>query len=349
MNGEDNGAGQDQGPVIDQRGALIEARMNMERASGIGVSLGGLDTRDMAQVVEYAKGMALSGPMVPGFCRNQVWTCFGLCIQAMEWKMSPFSVARMAYEVENRRTKEKTIAYMSQLTHAVLESRAPLKARLAVRYEGEGDDTVCVVSGTFRGETEPREWRSPKLGDRRPKVQKRRDRQGNEYETTPGSPLWADKPLVQLFYDTSRDWARIYCPDVTLGIYGNDEMADAGFEPTSGGAPPDDGGLSARLTSSALARAGFPSEQAVAAVDAAMEARDNAPVLPENLSLSVEHADGASQPPAEASSATEAPHDQPAATVEPGQATAADPATSAPEPPDGRLRRRRGPPPELRQ
>jgi hypothetical protein len=276
MNGDDRDG--ERSEVIDQRGALIESKINMERASTIGVALGGLNTSDMAQVLEYAKGMALSGPMVPAFCRNQVWTCFGICVQAIEWQMSPFSLARMAYAVENTRTREITVSYMSQVHHAVLESRAPLKERLKVRYEGEGDDTVCVVSGVFKGETEPREWKSPRLGDRRPKPQTRKNRQtGEEYTTTSGSPLWESKPLVQLFYDTSRDWARIYCPDVTLGLYSRDEMEDAGFSDTGPprGEPDDDGGLGARLTSSALARAGFPAEAAAATIDAELAKRNN--------------------------------------------------------------------------
>ncbi|HET9538081.1 MAG TPA: hypothetical protein VFP43_22500, partial [Mesorhizobium sp.] len=43
------------------------------------------------------------------------------------------------------------------------------------------------------------------------------------------SPLWLTKPRVQLFYDASRDWARINCPDVLAGVYTKDELPD--FEP----------------------------------------------------------------------------------------------------------------------
>jgi hypothetical protein len=214
--------------------------------------------------------MALSGSMVPSFCRNRPWTCFGICVQAIEWRMSPFALAREAYEVENRRTQETTVAFTSKVQHAVIEARAPIKQRLAVRYEGTGDDMVCIVSGTFKNETEPREWRSERLADRRPKPEERMNRQTKEkYTVTPGSPLWQSKPQVQLFYDTSRDWIRVYCPDVSLGLYGRDELDEANFEPAPPASPatptpppgtgsvPEDGGLQSRLSEAALKKMGF--------------------------------------------------------------------------------------------
>jgi len=242
------------------RSDLIEKRIDRGLAGDILVSreAGGVSIAKLGEAMEAAKLMAISGPMVPSFMRDQPGVCFGIVWKALHWGMDPFAVAGMSYEVENGRTKERTVAFMSQLIHAVVEARAPIKGRLQVRYEGEGDDRVCIVGGTFHGEDAPREHRSPRLGDRRPKTQVKQGKFG-EYETTPGSPLWQTKPDVQLFYDTSRDWARIYCPDVLLGVYTKEEMADAGFTETPAPAapPPPDNGLHARLSASALARAGF--------------------------------------------------------------------------------------------
>jgi hypothetical protein len=264
----------------DLRAERIESRVNEERAKSISVSLGGgLDIADMAQVFEYAKGMSLSGPMVPAFCRNRPWVCFGICVQAIEWGISAFSLARGAYEVKDNRSGETTVAYTSQVLHAVLEKRAPIKERLDVRYEGEGDDLVCIVTGAFKGEEKAREWRSPKLGERRPEKIKKRSRynDGEEYEVIPGSPLWYSKPMVQLFYDTSRDWGRVFCPDVIMGVYDRDEMQEHGFEPTAGstGTPPDDGGLGERLSARAISQMGFAPAHVVAnAVDEAKAKAD---------------------------------------------------------------------------
>jgi hypothetical protein len=272
---------------VTDRADLIERKIDRSIADDILISpqAGGVDIRKLGQVMEAAKLMSLSGSMVPFFLRNNPGGCFGIIWKGLAWGMDPFAVASMAYEVENRRTKEKTVAYMSQLIHAIIEARAPIKQRLKVDYEGEGDDRVCIVSGTFIGEDEPRKHRSPRLGDRRPKPRGRdsrdpRDENGVSEaaeDTSPGSPLWRTKPDVQLFHDTSRDWARIYCPDVLLGIYTREEMEEVGFTPASPASretPPDDGGFGQRLSASALARAGF-IDQAVAAASEAVANRDS--------------------------------------------------------------------------
>ncbi|KRR17811.1 hypothetical protein CQ14_37605 [Bradyrhizobium lablabi] len=69
---------------------------------------------------------------------------------------------------------------------------------------------------TFKGEREPRYF--PPLdaapdqftpGKLRPKR--------NDCGRIKGSPLWDIKPDLQLFYNTSRNWARMYAPDVISG------------------------------------------------------------------------------------------------------------------------------------
>lgn len=320
---------------VSNRADLIERKIDRALADDITISreTGGVDIRKLGEVMEAAKLMALSGSMVPAFLRENPGGCFAILWRAYAWGMDPFAVASMAYEVKNKRTQETTVAFMSQLIHAIIEARAPIKERLAVRYEGEGDERVCIVSGTFVGEKEPREHRSPRLGDRKPKARGRdsrdpRDEDGiNEAadDRAAGSPLWRTKPDVQLWYDTSRDWARIYCPDVLLGIYSREEMQEVGFEPPAPPAPPppDDGGLGMRLSSSALARAGFPAAQAAATVDAAMVERDNGGRgIPESLSV---------DPAAEA-----APEERPAAPGGPeagnGSGTPEDATPGSPPP-----------------
>ena len=130
-----------------ERADLIERKIDREIADNILISEqgGGVDIRKLGQVMEVAKLMSLSNSMVPSFLRENPGGCLGIVWKALSWGMEPFAVASMAYEVENRKTKEKTVAFMSQLIHAIIETRAPLKKRLAVRYEGEGDDRVCIA------------------------------------------------------------------------------------------------------------------------------------------------------------------------------------------------------------
>jgi hypothetical protein len=173
---------------------------------------GGMVIDTFGQMVEVAKLLSILDVAVPPHLRNKPRLCLAVVMQAQQWEMDARAVASQSYVVKNRDTE--SVAWMAQLLHAVIERKAPIKKRLDVRYEGEGETRVCIVSGTFHDEDAPREWRSPPLGVRRPK--------------SGGSPLWTAKPDVQLFYDTSRDWCRIYCPDVLLGLYSRDEMEEFG-------------------------------------------------------------------------------------------------------------------------
>src|SRR5215472_3154728 len=152
--------------------------------------------------------------------RNQPGMCWATILQATAWRLDPFFVARNSFVTNDQ------IGYTSALFRAVIETRAPLKeAALRCRYEGEGDDLVCIVYATFKGESEPREHRSPPLKEVRPPM--------GDKGVRKGSPLWDKKPALQLFYNTSRDWARMYCSSVVGGIYTEDDFAEGNFPPAS--------------------------------------------------------------------------------------------------------------------
>lgn len=199
----------------------IEGRIDVKAAGSVGVSFGrgGIIFTSMAEVMEMSKLMAVSKQAVPPHCRGEVGICFGIVMQAIEWNMSPFAVANKSYLVNDR------IAYESQLIHAVIEARAPLKERLAYEITGEGEDRRCRVWGTFKGESSPRYFTSEPLKT----FTKTTTKQGRNgpYTVGPKSPLWADQPEVQLFYHTSRNWCRIYCPGELMGIYAPDELEDS--------------------------------------------------------------------------------------------------------------------------
>jgi hypothetical protein len=194
--------------------AEIERRVDRTIAGAVVVShdIGGVKFTSMIEVMEFAKLMAVSGAAVPAHLRGNPGACLGIVVQALEWRMSPFAVANKSY-IANDRT-----AYESQLIHAIVEARAPLKGRLRFEILGEGDERRCKVSGTFVREDKPHTYTSETLA-------KLRDARGrNDRGQVKGSPLWDTQPEVQLFYSASRTWARLYCPDVILGIYAVDEL-----------------------------------------------------------------------------------------------------------------------------
>src|SRR5208337_3001097 len=248
---------------------IAEARVNLDRSSTIILSreAGGINSQiDWAQAFEIAKYMARSGPMVAEFLRGSPWACLGIYVQAFEWNMSPWRVAQMAYLVESRKTGQQMVSYPSQLIHALIEARAPITDRLSHRFDGSDDGLTCTVWTTLRNKdgTPGRviEYTSPTLGERKKalRIKISVDADG-EVATVKGSPLWTQKPKVQLYYDTSRDWARMFFPDILMGIYSKDELEDqegwAEAKKISDTTTEPDSGFTRRLTSQAISRAGF--------------------------------------------------------------------------------------------
>src|SRR6516164_7339192 len=80
----------------------------------------GLAFETMAQVLEFAKLMSISGVAVPKHLRSNPGACLAICVQALEWRQSPFAVANKSYSVNDR------LAYEAQLINAVILSRAPI-------------------------------------------------------------------------------------------------------------------------------------------------------------------------------------------------------------------------------
>jgi len=187
--------------------AKIEDRIDRTASGAIAVSdeLGGIRFTNMMEVMEFAKMLAISKEAVPQHLRGEPGICLAVCIQALEWRFSPFAVANKSYVVNGR------LAWESQLVHAVIEQRAPLVGRIRHSYEGEGDERRCIVSGRARGEKEDLIYTSPPIGKITPK----------------NSPLWKTKPDLQLYYNASRDWCRVYFPDVLLGVFSEDELRDS--------------------------------------------------------------------------------------------------------------------------
>jgi len=193
----------------------VEKRVELVKASDIPVeaTIGGVIIQTVAELAKLADTLARGGVAVPPHCRNQGGTCFALCLQAREWGFPIMSVINKSYVVNDR------IGYESQLIHAVVEQNAPIKNRLRYEIVGTGDERRCKVWATFNGEDKPHEYISEPLAKLRENRPQKRDGSGPG-----GSALWDTNPEVQMFYSASRQWARLYCPDVILGAYTPDEL-----------------------------------------------------------------------------------------------------------------------------
>jgi len=190
----------------------------MQRARALIPVSQGAQPINFAQQVDFAKTMAQARCALPKHLQGNPGDCLAIIDIAQAAGFSPYMVANKTYVGPGGR-----LEFESQLYHAfVIKSNRLKDGALHVKYDGEGDDMTCTVWGTLRGEATPRYHTSSILSKLRPRAVVGKD--GNEY--VKGSPLWLKKITVQMFYDTSRDWARMFCPIATLGLLAQYEQEE---------------------------------------------------------------------------------------------------------------------------
>ncbi len=200
--------------------------LDPERTAMVPVRGGGLKFENAYQMAEAAKLMSTAGPLLPPWLQGNVGGCWAIILRSDEIGISPLTLAAMSFVTEKKGVQR--IGWDSSYFRTLVEMYAPIKERLQARYEGEGDDLVCIVYATFKGEIEPRQF--PPRGTEKDFTLKKLHPGHNDYGAVKGSQLWDDKPPLQLFYAMSRDWARMYCTDIVAGIYSKEELIESGFE-----------------------------------------------------------------------------------------------------------------------
>jgi len=136
----------------------------------------------------------------------------------LRWGMDPYAVAQKTHLVNG------TLGYEAQLVIAVVNNRAPIVDRISFEYFGDwskvkskddkSDDVGVICRATFKGDDEPTELSLTMA----------------QVGTVRNSPLWAADPRQQLAYLAAKRWSRLNCPDVILGVYTPDELADRGTD-----------------------------------------------------------------------------------------------------------------------
>lgn len=168
----------------------------------------------MVRIESMAARMATSKITTPKHLQGNEGDCMAIIMQAMQWGMNPYAVAQKTHLVNG------TLGYEAQLVNAVITARAPVKERLNFEWFGDwskvngkedkSSDKGVRVSATLRGEQQPRvlEISMAQVGPVR------------------NSPLWTADPRQQIAYLATKRWARLYCPDVILGVYTPDEVIE---------------------------------------------------------------------------------------------------------------------------
>jgi hypothetical protein len=171
------------------------------------------DANNMQTLMSFADIMAQGTVATPAHLRGKIADCLAISMQAMQWGMNPFAVASKTHVVNG------VMGYESQLINAVISSSRAIHGRF--KYEQVGDWSKWQV-----GNKASEQGLGVKVGA---------VLHGEEAitwaetlwiapVTTRNSPLWKTNPYQQLCYLALKYWARLYTPDVILGVYDKDEL-----------------------------------------------------------------------------------------------------------------------------
>ncbi|HIC2884901.1 TPA: RecT family recombinase [Morganella morganii] len=191
------------------------------------------------KMLRFAEVMARGTVTVPAHLKGQESDCLAIAMQAAQWNMNPFAVAQKTHIING------VLGYEAQLVNALISSSSAIHGRFHYEYGGDGWEK-CTVS------KEVSETKSGRNGSY--EVTKRvrgwtdADEHGlfirvgailrGDTEITWGepvylssvvirnSPLWATNPKQQIAYLAVKYWARLYCPEVILGVYTPDELEE---------------------------------------------------------------------------------------------------------------------------
>lgn len=192
----------------------------------------------MDKMMRIAEMMASGRSTIPQHLQKSPGDCMAVVMQAVQWGMNPFAVAQKTHLVNG------TLGYEAQLVAAVINSSGAVADRF--HFEWFGDWTKIV------GKFKEVESRTKKDDNGNPKkffvpAWDQRDEHGlgvrvwatikGEHEPrvlellmtqarTRNSTLWTEDPKQQIAYLAQKRWARLYAPDVILGVYTPDELEE---------------------------------------------------------------------------------------------------------------------------
>lgn len=186
------------------------------------------DSQYLNAISSFAQIMAQGAATVPKHLQGNQADCMAVAMQAAQWQMNPFAVAQKTHLING------VLGYEAQLVNAVISRSGVLANRFEYEWYGPWEKVVgkfqirkgdkgeyrvpgwtmadeagigIIIRATLKGEDQPREL-DLLLAQAR----------------TRNSTLWADDSRQQLAYLAVKRWARLYCPDVILGVYTPDEL-----------------------------------------------------------------------------------------------------------------------------
>ncbi|MBJ2080631.1 RecT family recombinase [Serratia ureilytica] len=183
------------------------------------------------QLMKFAEVMAQSRVTVPAHLAGKPADCMAVAMQAAQWGMNPFAVAQKTHVVSG------TLGYEAQLVNAVITTMSPTKDRINYEWFGPWEQVIgkfvektsqkgnayIAPAWTLKDEAGcgVKVWATMK-GEENPRVLELLLSQAQVRNST----LWASDPKQQLAYLAVKRWSRLHCPDVIMGVYTPDELAE---------------------------------------------------------------------------------------------------------------------------
>lgn len=188
------------------------------------------DSQYLNAISAFAQIMAQGAATVPRHLQGNQADCMAVAMQAAQWQMNPFAVAQKTHLING------VLGYEAQLVNAVISRSGVLANRFEYEWYGPWEKVVgkFQIRKGDKGEYRVPGWtladetgigiiiRATLKGEDQPRVLDLLLAQAR----TRNSTLWADAPRQQLAYLAVKRWARLFCPDVILGVYTPDELDD---------------------------------------------------------------------------------------------------------------------------
>jgi hypothetical protein len=197
-----------------------------------------MDMNALDRMERFANLMATARSTVPQHFHGKPGDCLAVVMQATTWGMNPFAVAQKTHLING------VLGYEAQLVASVINSSSLLADRFNFEWFGPWEKIV----GKFKeveSKTKKDDYGNPKKFI--VPAWRQEDEQGLgvrvwatiKGETEPralellmaqarirNSTLWTEDPKQQLAYLAQKRWARLYAPDVILGVYTPDEVQE---------------------------------------------------------------------------------------------------------------------------
>lgn len=179
------------------------------------------------ELMRFAEFMAQGSCMIPAHLQGKPADCMAVALQSAAWNMSPFAVAQKTHLVNG------TLGYEAQLVNAVVTSSRAVVGRFHYEYIGDWSKWSCKSKNV--GTQQQPKWKYEYFNEGGLAVRVGAVLAG-ETEITWGeyvyiehvrirnSPLWQTMPKQQIAYLAVKYFARLYCPEILLGVYTPDEL-----------------------------------------------------------------------------------------------------------------------------